>query len=72
MAKVFINNLAVYPLVSILHLPTSETGVEANARINQGTRPIVRVYYKRIKKPLTHPYEMDLNSRLNVFIDKAI
>jgi len=70
--KTFINNLAVYPLGSMVRLSTGEVGVVVNVRRNQGARPIVRVYYNRVNRPLTHPYEVDLNAKVNVFIDKVL
>lgn len=70
--QVFMNNLAVYPLGSMVRLSTGEVGVVVNVRRNQGARPIVRVYYNRVNRPLTHPYDIDLNSKINVFIDKVL
>lgn len=68
----FINNLAVYPLGSLVRLSTGEVGVVANVRQNLGPRPVVTVYYNRVNRPLTHPYNIDLGKERTVFIEKVL
>ena len=70
--QIFTNNLAVYPLGSLVRLSTGEVGVVVNVRKNQGARPIVRVYYNRVNRPLTNPYDVDLAAKINVRIDKVL
>lgn len=70
--QIFINNLAVYPLGSMVRLSTGEVGVVVNVRKNQGDRPIVRVYYNRVNRPLTTPYDVDLSAKRNILIDKVL
>jgi HD-GYP domain-containing protein (c-di-GMP phosphodiesterase class II) len=70
--QVFINSLAIYPLGSMVRLSTGEVGVVVNVRRNQGDRPIVRVYYNRVNRPLTKPYDVDLSAKRNVSIDKIL
>lgn len=70
--QVFTNSLAVYPLGSMVRLSTGEVGVVVNVRRNQGDRPIVRVYYNRVNRPLTNPYDVDLSAKRNVLIDKVL
>lgn len=70
--QIFTNNLAIYPLGSMVRLSTGEVGVVVNVRRNQGTRPIVRVYYNRVNRPLTNPYEVDLSSKRNVHIEQVL
>lgn len=72
LVQVFTNSLAVYPLGSMVRLSTGEVGVVVNVRRNQGARPIVRVYYNRVNRPLTNPYDVDLSSKRNVCIDKVL
>jgi len=70
--QVFLNSLAVYPLGSMVRLSTGEVGVVVNVRKNQGARPIVRIYYNRVNRPLTKPYDVDLSAKVNVFVDKVL
>lgn len=69
--QVFFNNLAIYPLGSMVRLSTGEVGVVVNVRKNPGSHPIVRVYYNRVNRPLTNPYDVDLRIKRNVLIDKV-
>ncbi len=69
--QVFFNNLAIYPLGSMVRLSTGEVGVVVNVRKNPGSHPVVRVYYNRVNRPLTTPYDVDLGTKRNVLIDKV-
>lgn len=69
--QVFFNSLAVYPLGSMVRLSTGEVGVVVNVRKNPGSHPVVRVYYNRVNRPLTTPYDVDLGIKRNVLIDKV-
>ncbi len=69
--QLFFNSLAVYPLGSMVRLSTGEVGVVVNVRKNPGSRPVVRVYYNRVNRPLTTPYDVDLATKRNVLIDQV-
>lgn len=66
------NNIAVYPLGSMVRLSTGEVGIVVNVRKNLGPRPIVRVYYNRVNRPLTCPKDVDLGKERTVFIEKVL
>lgn len=68
----FINNLAVYPLGSLVKLSNGEVGLVVNVRKNQGPRPIVKVYYDNTSKPLITPKDIDLGKERTVFIQKVL
>ena len=66
------DNLAVYPLGSLVRLSTDEVGVVSNVRKNKGPRPVVRVCFNKLNKPYTHPKEVDLGKELTVFIKEIL
>lgn len=70
--EAFFNNLSVYPLGSIVRLTTGEVGVVTNVRKNLGPRPIVRVHYNRVNRPLSVPKDIDLSKELTVFIEHVL
>lgn len=70
--QAFFNNLAVHPLGSLVRLTTGEVGVVTNVRKNLGPRPIVRVYYNRVNRPLTVPKDVDLGQELTIFIKQVL
>lgn len=68
----FTNNIAIYPLGSIVRLTTKEVGVVVNVRANQGPRPLVMVYINRVNKPLSVSKMVDLGKEKTIFIEKII
>lgn len=70
--QVFFNNLAVYPLGSLVRLTTEEVGIVINVRKNLGPRPIVRVHYNRVNRPLSVPKDVDLGEELTIFIKQVL
>lgn len=66
------NNLAVYPLGSMVRLSTDEVGVVVNVRKNLGPRPIVYIYYNHLNKPYKVPKTIDLGKELTVFIKEIL
>jgi HD-GYP domain-containing protein (c-di-GMP phosphodiesterase class II) len=68
----FTNNLAVYPLGSLVRLTTKEVGVVVNVRKNLGPRPVVRVYFNRVNRPLSEPRDVDLGVENTVFIEEVL
>ena len=68
----FINNLAVYPLGSLVRLSTGEVGVVVNVRKNLGPRPIVKIFFNRVNRELITPKELDLEKERTTFIQEII
>lgn len=68
----FTNNLAVYPLGSLVRLSTGEVGVVVNVRKNLGPRPIVKVFFNRVNRPVISPREIDLGQERTVFIQEVL
>ncbi len=70
--EAFTNHLAVYPLGSLVRLSTGQVGIVINVRQNLGPRPLVRVYYNRVNRPLTLPVDIDLAVERTVFIEQIL
>lgn len=70
--KIFTNNIAVYPLGSIVKLTTGEIGIVVNVRQNLGPRPIIKVYYNHMNKPITSLKTIDLAKEKTIFIDEVL
>jgi len=66
------DNLAVYPLGSLVRLSTGDIGIISNVRKNKGPRPIVRIFFNKFNKPYSQPSEVDLGKKLTVFIKELL
>lgn len=69
---IFTQNIPVYPLGSVIQLSTGDIGVVVNIRKNKGPRPVVRVQYNRVYKPISEPQLVDLGDEKTVFIKRII
>lgn len=69
---VFIKNITLYPLGSLVRLTTGEVGIISNVRHNKGPRPIVTVFFNRFNKPLSDPHIVDLGKERTVFISEVL
>ena len=70
--EAFTENLAVYPLGTLVRLSNGEVGVVVNVRKNKGPRPIVRVYYNDVNRKLREPKNIDLGEEKTIFIDEVL
>lgn len=70
--EMFTGNIPVYPLGSVVQLSTGEIGVVVNIRKNKGPRPVVRVQYNRVYKPISEPKLVDLGIEKTIFIRRII
>lgn len=68
----FTENIPVYPLGSLVRLTTKEIGIVVNVRKNYGPRPVIRIYYNRVHKPLSTPKLVDLGDEKTVFIEHIL
>lgn len=66
------DNLAVYPLGSLVRLSTNEVGVVSNVRKNKGPRPVVRVFFNKFNRPYTKPKVVDLGKEVTIFIKEIL
>lgn len=66
------DNLAVYPLGSLVRLSTNDVGVVSNVRKNKGPRPVVRIFFNKFNKPYTKHKEVDLGQELTIFIKEIL
>lgn len=70
--QAFINNIPIYPLGEIVRLSTKEVGIVSNIRKNEGPRPVVKVYYNRVNRPITEDKIIDLAVERTVFIEEIL
>lgn len=68
----FINNISIYPLKSMVRLSNNEVGVIVNVRKNRGPRPVINIFYNAFNKPLSKPKEVDLGKERTLFIKKIL
>ena len=68
----FVNNIPVYPLGELVRLSTKEVGIVSNIRKNEGPRPIVKVYFNRMNRPITEDKIIDLAVERTIFIEEIL
>ena len=68
----FVNNIPIYPLGVMVRLSTKEVGIVSNIRKNKGPRPIVKVYYNRVNRPITEDKVIDLGIERTIFIEEIL
>lgn len=68
----FIENIPVYPLGEVVRLSTQEVGIVSNIRKNKGPRPLVKVYYNRVNRPITEDKIVDLGTERTIFIEEIL
>lgn len=70
--KEFVNNIPIYPLGVMVRLSTKEVGIVSNIRKNEGPRPIVKIYYNRVNRPITEDKIVDLGIERTIFIEEIL
>jgi len=70
--KAFVNNISIYPLGVMVRLSTQEVGIVSNVRKNEGPRPIVKIYYNRVNRPITEDKIVDLGKERTIFIEEIL
>ena len=70
--KAFVNNIPIYPLGVMVRLSTKEVGIVSNIRKNEGPRPIIKVYYNRVNRPITEDKIIDLGVERTIFIEEIL
>lgn len=70
--KTFVNNIPIYPLGVMVRLSTREVGIVSNVRRNEGPRPIVKIYYNRVNRPITEDKIVDLGQERTIFIEEIL
>ena len=70
--KAFVNNIPIYPSGVMVRLSTKEVGIVSNIRKNEGPRPIVKVYYNRVNRPITEDKVIDLGVERTIFIEEIL
>jgi putative nucleotidyltransferase with HDIG domain len=70
--KVFIENVAIYPLGSVVSLNTGEIGVVVDMNKGRRTRPVVRIMFDCNSQKLHIIKEVDLSKSPELFITKIL
>lgn len=70
--KVFLENVAIYPMGSMVNLSTGEIGVVVDVNRGQHTRPVVRILFDQNLRKLEMTKEMDLSKYPDLFITKIL
>ncbi|MBQ9984665.1 MAG: HD domain-containing protein [Lachnospiraceae bacterium] len=70
--RAFVNNIPIYPLGVMVRLSTQEVGIVSNIRKNEGPRPIVKIYYNRVNRPITEDKIVDLGKERTIFIEEML
>lgn len=68
----FVNNIPIYPLGVMVRLSTKEVGIVSNIRENNGPRPIIKIYYNRVNRPITEDKIVDLGKERTIFIEEIL
>ncbi len=70
--KVFVENVAIYPLGSVVCLNNGEIGVVVDMNKGKQTRPVIRIMYDREAKKVQFIKEIDLSKYPDMFITKIL
>ncbi|MBU7008641.1 HD-GYP domain-containing protein [Phosphitispora fastidiosa] len=70
--RVFIENVAIYPVGSVVSLNTGETGIVVDVNKGQQTRPVIRVMYDSNEIKLQSIKEIDLSKNPEIFIARVL
>lgn len=68
----FVNNIPIYPLGVMVRLSTKEVGIVSNIRMNDGPRPLVKIYYNRVNRSVTEERIVDLGKERTIFIEEIL
>ncbi len=70
--QAFVNNIPIYPLGEMVRLSTKEVGIVSNIRKNKGPRPIIKIYYNRVNRPISEDKIIDLGVERTIFIEEIL
>lgn len=70
--EVFIENVAIYPIGSVVLLNNDETGIVVDMNRGQQTRPVVRIRYDTEGRKLQFIRETDLSKSPDIYITRVI
>ena len=70
--ETFVDNIPIYPLGVMVRLSTKEVGIVSNIRKNKGPRPIVKIYYNRVNRPISEDKIIDLGEERTIFIEEIL
>ena len=68
----FAENIAVYPIGSVVRLNTNEIGVVVDLSKEYKTRPVIRIIIDRNKRQVNHLMEIDLSKNPRLYIADVV
>ncbi len=70
--KIFLQNVAIYPLGTVVSLSSGEVGVVVDINRGQQTRPVVRIMFDRDVQKVHFIKEVDLSKSRDIFITRIL
>lgn len=70
--RIFVENVAIYPLGSVVSLNSGEIGVVVDMNRGQQTRPVVRIMYDQDSMKVQSIKEIDLSKCPDIYIAKLL
>ncbi len=70
--KIFVDNVAIYPLGTVVALSSGEVGVVVDMNRGHQTRPVVRIMFDRDSQKLHFIKEVDLSKYRDIFITRIL
>lgn len=71
-AKVFLENISIYPVGSIVELNTGDIGIVIDVNKGKHTQPIIRLFCNHLGERITEFKEFDLSTENSIFIVKIL
>ncbi len=72
LVREFMKFISIYPVGTMVELNTKEIGIVIKTYPGQSARPVVRVFFDRDKKLLSHPIDRDLTKEYTTFITRIV
>lgn len=70
--EVFLENVAIYPMGSVVSLNSGEIGIVVDMNKGHQTRPVVRIIYDSEHRKVHHMQEVDLSKYPDMYIAKLL
>lgn len=72
LVKVFVDNIAIYPIGSIVRLNNNQVGVVVDISREAKSKPVVRILFDEQKQPMTRLTELDLSKNQQLYIADVV
>jgi HD-GYP domain-containing protein (c-di-GMP phosphodiesterase class II) len=72
LVKAFVDNIAIYPIGSVVRLNNNQIGVVVDISREFKSRPVVRILFDEHKQPVTKLIELDLSKNPRLYIADVV